>query len=235
MIDAHCHLDSFRNLDDTIKEAKGRLDAIVTCGYSIETSKKSVDIAKQYADYVFPVVGVAPQTAMSMQSKDWDIEIPDTAVAIGEIGLDFHWGKSEEEKKLQYECFGYFLDIAEQCSLPVVIHSRNSHDEVLGVLAERRLKAVVLHCFSGKLEHAQIAHQRGYVLSFPPIPSKARKEAANLPDVRLIVESDAPYIGKSPLDTVNSAELIAQAQGKGIEEVDRDTTENAKRVFSLDL
>lgn len=233
MIDAHCHLNAFHDIESIIRSSKERLSAIVTCGYSIETSRKAVEISRQYPGFVFPVVGVAPQTAMSMKQKNWDVEIPDSAVAVGEVGLDFHWGKSAEERGLQQECFEHFLDIAEQTGLPVVIHSRDSHDKVMQILGEYKLKGVVIHCFSGRMEHARIALERGYVLSFPPVLSRTRKEVAETLDIRLIVESDAPYVGKTPLDAIVSAELIAKARGKSIEEIDRETTETAMKIFGL--
>jgi len=235
MLDAHCHLDAFPDIEEIIKRSGQKLSAIITCGYSVETSQKAVDIARRYSDFVFPIVGVAPQTAMKMRSKDWKMEIPENAIAIGEIGLDFHWARTEEEKNLQRECFTFFLKIADEIGLPVVIHSRDSYDEVLSTLDMYALKGVMLHCFSGKLEHAKIAEQRRYTISLPPIPSKTRKDAITKTNVAYVVESDSPYIGKTPLDTIIAAEFASKARMKSLEDIDKETTNTAMKLFKLKI
>jgi TatD DNase family protein len=235
MIDAHCHLDSFHNLQQIIDDSKKELEAIITCGFSMESNQKAINISKEYEGFVFPVVGIAPQTAMKMKNKDWEMEIPDATVAIGEIGLDWHWAKTQEEKELQKECFLYFLKLAAEIDLPVVIHSREAHDEVFSILGEQPSGKVMLHCFTGSLEHAKLAETNGWVLSFPPIPSRSRSEVAQKLNVKLVVESDAPYIGRFPLDTAKSVELIAAAKGKKKEEVAAETAMVTKEFFGLKL
>ena len=232
-IDAHCHLEAFKNLDEIIKKSKQSLDAIITCGHSIESSKKNIKIAKSYEGYVYPVIGVGPQSAMNMKSKDWKIEIPDSAVAIGEIGLDFHWAKTAEEKQLQKECFEYLLDAALQIDLPVVIHSREAHTNVIQILEEKKVRKVCWHCFSGSIEDAKYAINQGHIISFIPLSSKIRAEIANMPNAKIVVETDAPYIGKFPWDVVKSAELIADYKKVKLEQIEKETRENTKSFFKI--
>ena len=232
-IDSHCHLESFKNLEDIIRESKKSLDSIITCGHSIESSRQNVEIAKNYEGFVYPVVGIGPQSAMHMKGKNWEIEIPDSAVAIGEVGLDYHLGKSSEEKQLQKECFEYFLDIAVQADLPVVIHSRESHADIIQIIEEKNLKKVCWHCFSGSVQDAEYAISKGHYVSFIPLQSRTRAEIAKLPGIKTLIETDAPYIGKFPWDVVKSAELISSYRQVKLEEIEKETRENAKSFFKI--
>lgn len=232
LIDSHCHLDAFRNYKEIIKISKDKLEALITCGYSRESNDIAVKISKEYEGYVFPIVGIAPQTAMKMKGREWEIKIPEEAIAIGEIGLDFHWAKTSEEKYLQRECFNYFLKIAEETDMPVVIHSREAYDEVINILSEYKIRNIIFHCFTGEIRHAMIAREKGWILSFPPIPSKNRREVAKL-DVKLIVETDAPYIGKFPWDVIKSIEFIAESKNVKIEKIENDTIKNTREVFRI--
>lgn len=232
-IDSHCHLESYRNLPEIIQKSKSTLEAIISCGHSIESSRQNLEIAHKYEGFVYPVVGVGPQSAMKMRQKDWSIEIPDSAVAVGEIGLDYHWAKNPDEKQLQKECFLHFLKMAAQTDLPVVIHSRDSQKEVIDILEEEKPKTVIWHCFSGTVKDAEWAIHQGYYISFIPIPSRTRSEVAKLPNIKPLIETDAPYIGKFPWDVINSAEIIADARKEKLEKIEKETRENAKSAFGI--
>ena len=82
-IDSHCHLEAYKNLDEIIKQSRQQLEAIISCGHSVESSKQNTEIAKKYQGFVYPVMGVGPQTAMKMKSKNWQLKITDSAVAVG--------------------------------------------------------------------------------------------------------------------------------------------------------
>jgi TatD DNase family protein len=230
MIDSHCHLDSFKNLENLIKKWT-ILEAIVTCGYSKESSRANLEIAKKYEGFVFPIVGISPQIAMKMKDENFDINI-ENAVGIGEIGLDYHWAKTKEEREMQIKCFIHFLKIAEEIDLPVFIHSRNSMKEVLDILSNYKIK-VIMHCFSGNFDEGKIAIDRGYLLSFPPIESKERKKVASLGLEHFVVESDAPYIGKEPTDTFKSAELLSRYSKENFDKIDRVTSLNIKKILNI--
>lgn len=234
MIDSHCHLDSFKNIEETTDSCKkAGIEALITCGYSEESSKKGIELAKRFEGYVFPAVGVAPQTAMKMPQKNWVIGVPDEAVAIGEIGLDYHWAKTTEEKGLQKECFLHYLGLASELDLPVVIHCRDAWSEVIEILDREEADKIILHCFSGSFDDAKFAANKGWVISFPPIPSSTRKTIAGKLEVSLIVESDSPYIGKTPLDIRRAIEIISSAKNKKTEEVAAETARNARTAFGI--
>ncbi|MEM2974258.1 MAG: TatD family hydrolase [Candidatus Micrarchaeia archaeon] len=233
LIDSHCHLEAYSNPDEIIFRSKSSLEAIISCGHSIESSKKNIDIALRHEGFVYPVVGIGPQSAMGMKSRGWEMEIPDSAVAVGEIGLDYHWAKTSEERQLQKECFLYFLEIASQINLPVVIHSRKSQSDVIKILEEAMPRVVIWHCFSGTLEDAKWAVKQGHYISFIPIHSKTRRDIARLPGIKPLVETDAPYIGKYPEDSRKAVELIADSRNERIEKIEEETRENAKAAFSI--
>jgi TatD DNase family protein len=233
-IDSHCHLESYKNLDEIIQRSKSSLEAIISCGHSVESSKQNASIAQKYEGFVYHVAGVGPQSAMKMKSRDWKIEIPDSAVAVGEIGLDYHWAKTADERQLQKECFLYFIDIASQTSLPIVIHSRDSQQDVIQILEDKKPEKVIWHCFSGTIEEAKWAISQGHYISFIPIPSSTRKEIAKLPGARLLVETDAPYIGKFPWDVKKAAEIIAGSREEKLEKIGEETRKNAKLAFGID-
>ncbi len=242
MIDSHCHLDAFSKieLDKIIEESKeNRMEAIIASGFSLESSKKAVEISKIYENFVFPTVGVGPQIAMKMKNKEWE-KISDkllgSSVAIGEIGLDYKWAKTIKGKNLQKDCFLFFLNLAKEIDLPVVIHSRDSYPDIFKILEEASPKKVLLHCFSGNFEDAKIASSRKYWISFPPIQSRAREKIAERSkelNCYLVVETDSPYIGKRPIDCFKAIKLIADARKEKIENIEKETTENAKRFFGI--
>ncbi len=234
MIDSHCHLDSFKNLEVLIGKWKKSkvLEAIITCGYSKESSMTCLGIAKKHEHFVFPVVGISPQIAMKMKDENFDIKIGN-AVGIGEIGLDYHWAKTNEERNRQIKCFIHFLKIAEEIDLPVFIHSRKSVKEVLDILSNYNLK-VIMHCFSGTFEEGKIAIERNYLISYPPVESKNRRKIAEHWGLEnFVVESDAPYIGKEPTDVIKSVEILSKYSKEKIEKVDFLTSSNIKRILKI--
>ncbi|MEM3030277.1 MAG: TatD family hydrolase, partial [Candidatus Micrarchaeia archaeon] len=150
------------------------------------------------------------------------------------VGLDGKYGRTEEERAGQRECFEAFVEKALEKNLPLVIHSRQAEREVLEVLAERRAERVLLHCFSGKAEQALEAAERGFLFSIPPVSSKERRKIAReIPLEKLLLESDAPYLGREPTDILKSAQIIAGEKGLEVETVVAATAENARRFYGL--
>ncbi len=239
IIDAHCHLDSFKNLEEIITESRtGKMRAVVTCGYSLESSLASLKIASAHRNFVFPVIGISPQVAMNTESADAIMKLirekKDEIVGVGEIGLDYHWGKTDEQKKRQRAHFLSQLTLALELGLPVVIHSRDAEEDVLKILFESGAREALLHCFSGSAEQAARAIERGFSLTVPPMHSKNRRKVIKSADMNyLLVESDAPYIGKKPTDALRSVELIAEVKGARVEDVAAATCGNARKFFEI--
>jgi TatD DNase family protein len=234
--DAHCHLESCAGLP---------LDIIlhITSGYSHESNQKNARVAGQYSN-AYLCAGIAPQEAMKhkdikIKLVEWEEaiagKIADAGklVAIGEIGLDYHWAKTDEEKFLQHECFISQLELAERLSLPVVIHSRDAEEACLEILGNFNLN-YMMHCFSGKSEAALAAASHKGIISVPPLRSKERKQfVRDLPLEKLVVESDAPYIGKEPSAAMESIKMIAEIKELPEDAVRRQTLLNTEEFFRI--
>ena len=240
-VDSHCHLDAFKNYDEVISKAlKSGVKAIVTSGCSGKENKKTLEIAKKYPNYVFPAIGLAPQEAMDMGSFDSSLsflkENKASIVGVGEIGLDFHWGKTPEQISRQRGCFELFLEFALSEKLPLVVHSREAEKEVLEFVMKKGAEKVLLHCFSGDLSLAETAAEHGFLISVPPVLSKGREKIIKHVSLEnLLLESDAPYLGGEPSGVNVSARMIADIKGMDIEEVSRVTTSNCISLFDLKL
>lgn len=234
--DAHCHLDSC---------AGGLLPhaLYITCGTSHETNLKNLRIAQQNEN-AYLCAGISPQEAMRHRDvkialPEWEEEISTAIadsgklVAIGEIGLDYHWAKSEEEKHLQQECFVSMLQLAERLSLPVVIHSREAEEQVLDIVRNFNLD-YMMHCFSGKAETAAAAVAHRAIISIPPVMNSERKKfIAVTPLERLVAESDAPGIGKSPEAALESIKMIAEIKQLDAAAVQKATLLNTASFFRI--
>ena len=231
--DAHCHLESVAGgFSPTILH--------VTCGYSHQANMRNGKIAEENEN-VCLCAGIAPQEAMKhpdvkIKLIEWEEAIAalPKLVAIGEIGLDYHWAKTPEERFLQHECFISQLVLAEKLGLPVVVHSRDAEAEVLDILGNFNLR-FMLHCFSGTNEQAKAAVALGRaVVSVPPLRSKERKQfIRDLPLGKLLAESDAPYIGKTPSDTLEAIKTIAEIKEMDVEAVKKQLLLNTISFFGI--
>lgn len=250
MIDTHCHLEmsAFDNdRDQVIARAKQALDAAITIGSNFDGCKGAVDLAGKY-DFIYAAVGLHPHDAKDFteeiftQIKEWVKD--DKVVAIGEIGLDYHYDHSPRE--VQREVFTRQLSFAVQADLPVVIHSREAKEDTLSILVESGVNKGILHCFSGDRDMADRAMAMGLHISIAgPVTFKKatmlQEIARIIPDERLLVETDAPYLtpepfrGKrnEPAYVLHTARFLAGLRGVTAEDIDRITTVNAKRLFGI--
>ena len=173
-IDTHCHLNDEKFADDligTIKRAKlAGVNRIINFGDTIESSKDVVKLASEHDD-LFAGIGIHPEEIDDFFNNDSINILADLAnhkkvVAIGEIGLDYHWEKDFDRRKRQQEIFIKQLDLARQLDLPVCIHERDAHGDALKILkSEAKGLRGVLHCFSGSLEMEGL-HPDHFPLSF---------------------------------------------------------------------
>ncbi len=248
-IDSHCHLQ----LDDAdpaelIDRARARdVVAMVCVGTDLITSTQAVELAATHDD-VFAVVGLHPHEA-SRLTDEWpgieDLITADGVVGIGEAGFDLHYEHSPRAD--QERAFRRQIRAALERSLPLVIHSREAWDETFAVLeAEGVPEGTVFHCFTGGPSEAERAVAMGALLSFSGIVSfrnaaELRAAAAGVPDERLLVETDAPYLAPVPhrgspnepayVSDVGAA--LAGARGEPVGVVAGITRRNAIRVFGL--
>jgi TatD DNase family protein len=257
-VDAHAHLEIVTNsapdsaevgrvLDDA--RAAG-VDRVVQVGYSAEQSQWCVDAAEHWKGRVLAAVALHPNEAPVVEDleHDWSI-IAKLAVhprvrAIGETGLDYFRTPPELRKK-QQESFKWHIELAKKHKKALVIHDRDSHEDVLSILLEVGApEKTVFHCYSGDLEMAKICVDRGYVLSFAGTLTfknapQLREAVKIVPDDQLLVETDSPFLAPMPhrgaLNTpAQIANIVrAMADERDVSDAELATTlsNNAERIF----
>ncbi len=263
MIDTHCHLEMTPydpDREDVIKRAReAGLEAVITIGSDFEGCKGAVALAEKY-DFIYATVGIHPHDAKDFsedifnQIKRWATpphpplskggQRGGKIVAIGEIGLDYHYDHSPRE--IQKDVFKKQLYYAKEVNLPVIIHSREAKKDTLKILEESGVTKGVMHCFSGDMEMAERTMAMGFYISIAgPVTfknaAKLREIAKAIPDDYLLIETDAPYLTPEPLRgkrnepafVVHTAKFIADLRGVSFEDIDRITTVNAKRLFGI--
>jgi len=250
IFDTHAHYDdsSYAADRDEILSAmtKNNVKYIINQGINIETSKFAISLADKYS-HIYAAVGIHPEDV----DKAEDInEIKKLAthkkvVAIGEIGLDYHYDNTN--KPLQQKYFYEQLNIANDFSLPVVVHDRDAHKDILDTLKSIKVEKVgVVHCFSGSVEMAKELLKLGYYLGFDgPITFKNARTALEvleyIPLDRILIETDAPYLTPVPfrgkrnnsMYLVHVIDKIAEIKGISSEEVSDITMKNAKILFNI--
>ncbi|MCD7709434.1 MAG: TatD family hydrolase [Clostridiales bacterium] len=252
IFETHAHYDDAR-FDADREEVLARVHAaavspIINVGSSIESTKISLKIAGSH-DYVYAAVGVHPDSVDELNEENFAWLTEQTkhpkAVAVGEIGLDYHHGK--EEMELQKKWFIRQLDLARESGLPVIIHSRDAAEDTLTIMREQRAEEIpgVIHCFSYSLEIAREFEKMGYyfgiggVVTFPN-SKRLVSAVAQLPMERILLETDSPYLAPQQRrgernDSGNIPfviEKIAEIKGMKADEVERIAEENAYRLFA---
>lgn len=248
-IDSHAHYDAeqFDNDRDELLERihKAGVRNIVNMGCNMERSKISVEYSRKYP-FVYAAVGIHPEDVEGVpenylqQLKEW-AELPKT-VAIGEIGLDYHY--ENYNSALQKKFFEEQLDLAKELSLPVVIHSRDATEDTMEILRKRGAVNGVMHCFSGSAETAKQVLALGMNISFTGVLTfkNARRaiEALEIvPLERLMLETDCPYMAPEPnrgtrCDSsmiIYIIQKIAEIKGVSPELVAKQTMENTLKLF----
>ncbi len=249
LIDTHCHFE-IENEEKFLKELKqiedqGVLKIIVSC-CTKEEQRKNIPILST-KENIFLALGYHPEEVEDIQEEDLKnleemIKRYRNVVAIGEIGLDYHYTKENKEK--QKQLFEKQLSLAQKLSLPVVIHSRDATLDTIECLKKYPVKGVI-HCFSGSLETAQIYIKMGFLLGIGGIVtfknSHLQEVIKEIPLEKIVLETDSPYLAPVPhrgeRNTPAYIPIIAQriSEIKNIsqEEVDNVTTETANSLFHL--
>jgi len=249
LADSHCHLYMAENPAGWLERARAvGVTRLLVPGTTLEDSRRAVSAAREQ-EGIFAAVGVHPHEA-----KDFD---PDQdgpgleqlarqreVVAVGEVGLDFHYDHSPREK--QVEVLEWMLDLAARLSLPVILHNRESSAEMLAILSRHppRDGPGVFHSFTESAEFGGKALDLGYLVSFSGMitfraADNIRDAARGLPLDRMLVETDAPFLapvpyrGKpnEPAFVVETARKLAEVKGLALEEVASETTANFERLF----
>lgn len=251
MIDTHCHLNSERFAGDVQsavdRAAAAGVEKMLVVGYDLPSSRLAVQLADVHPGVICAVVGVHPHDARNW-SAEAAAEVRQLAahlavVAIGEIGLDFHYDFSTPEE--QYAPFREQLALAREAGLPVVVHCREAYPETLAVLAEAgEPVAGVMHCWGGSDLEAARCVELGMHLGFGGTltfknADQVRACARAAPLDRILLETDAPYLApvpyrgqrNEPAYVVEVAKRLAELRETTVEAVDETTTTNALRLF----
>lgn len=251
IFDTHAHYND-RAFDEDRDELLRSLPALgvdnaVCIGYDLPSSRRAVEIAEQYP-HIYAAAGFHPEN-LEDYSEDGIQQIrallqhPKT-IAIGEIGMDYHW--KEMPPELQKKAFDRQLTLAEELDMPVIIHAREATEDTLEILSRHKGVSGVMHCFSGSAETAKILVSWGFYIGFTGVLTfkNARHpvEAVGvIPKERLLLETDCPYMAPVPWRGKRScspmiqsvAERMAEIKGVSPQEMIDIAAENARRLFRL--
>lgn len=254
LIDTHCHLDPAyfpEGADETLTRARSAgVTGFVCIGVgSLEQTQSALDLAQRRSD-VWATVGVHPHDAGTcdavLEAELRRLSAAPRVVAIGEIGLDFHYEHSPREQ--QAAVFRRFIHLARELKKPIVIHTRSAPAETLQILADEGASDVggIIHCFSENKAFAQRALDLGFDLSFSGIVTFKRatdiqEVAAWAPADRILVETDSPYLAPVPLRgkrcepayVLHTARFVANLRGIAVEDLAQQTSQNAARRLGV--
>lgn len=253
LFDTHAHLNAEQfneDLPEVIQRAKEEgVETIVVVGFDRPTITKAMEICDQY-DFIYASIGWHPVDAIDMTDEDlaWIEELSShpKVVALGEMGLDYYWDKSP--KSVQKEVFRRQIQLAKKVKLPIIIHNREATADIVTILKEEGASEVggIMHCYSGSVEVAKECLEMNFYISLggPVTFKNARKPkevAEAVPLNKLLIETDCPYLAPHPYRGKRNepsyvklvAEQIAELKGISYEEVAKQTTSNAKKLFGI--
>ena len=253
-IDSHCHLDrldltSFdNNLDNVITAAeKAQVSQLLCVSVTLEDFPLMADKTAKY-DNVLLTCGTHPlnQSDEVDQSQLAKLSQTPRVIAIGETGLDYFY--APETKAVQLDSFRKHIRVANQLNKPLIIHTRDAQKDTLDILREENAQNVggILHCFTETWEMAEQAIEMGFYISFSGIvtfknASALREVAKKVPDDKILIETDAPYLApvphrgsqNQPAYVVEVAKHLASIRGQSVEHIAEISTKNFKRLFKL--
>ena len=256
LFDSHAHYDDEKFNEDRdyiIEEVyKSGVTKFVSAGYSLESSKKGIEISNKY-DYVYTTCGISPNDITDGKDKITQelIQIEKLAkenakvLAIGEIGLDYYWNK--DNKDLQKYVFLEQIKIANKLNLPIMIHTRDAIMDTIEIIKNTEfVKPGIFHCCPLNKELIQAGLNKDFYISFAgPVTFKNSKNAKEIvsmvPLEKILIETDSPYLSPEPnrgkrndsRNVLFIAKKIAEFKNITVEEIAKITYENAKHVFNI--
>jgi TatD DNase family protein len=255
VIDTHCHLTHKRfagDASETISRAKDAgVVACVAIGTGVEDAGRALQLAREHPGYVFATAGLDPFSSHAAGER-FDAAFEELATllssgafrAVGEIGLDYHYDL--DPRPVQAERFERQLDLAARLDLPVVVHVREAHDDMIAILSAHPRNRGVIHSYTGSPAEAERYLDAGWRLAFNGVltfkKADAVREAARIaPLTRILVETDSPYLAPvphrgarcEPAFVAQVVAALAGARGEAVETIDLATTRNAVALFGL--
>jgi TatD DNase family protein len=254
LIDTHAHLDQ-EEFDADRADVIGRaaaagVEAIVAVGVTAESSEAAVELAADFPS-IYAAVGIQPNYCGQAKPGDWEqilqLAKASKVVGIGETGLDRYWDYSPFA--VQQDYFDRHLRLSQECGLPFIVHTRESDADVLAMLEEahrREPLSGVMHSFTGSEQTAARCLELGLYISFAGMVTFKKSEelravAAAIPEDRILIETDSPYLAPHPLrgkrnepaNVVHTAGVLAEVRGITYEQFAQQSTANAKRLFRI--
>ncbi len=242
-IDTHAHIEG--DVRKYIDNAKSKnVMVVINASEDYESSINSIKMARENKE-IYACIGVHPLNVNEYKGniKDfYELALDKRVVAIGEIGLDYHYSK--DNKELQKKVFREFLELAENVNKPVVIHMREATMDTINILSEYNVKGVI-HAFSGSLETANILISMGFLLGVGGVltfkNSKLYEVIEKIPIEKILLETDAPYLTPHPYRGQKNesayipiiASSLANYKKVDIKIIEEITTSNAKRIFDI--
>lgn len=254
IFETHAHYDDERfdkDRDDIISSLpfKG-INRVINVGASIESTRTTLELAKRY-DFVYSAVGVHPSEIDGLNDETFEwlrgVAGEEKTVAIGEIGLDYYWEKDEQIRERQREWFKRQMQLARECKLPVIIHSRDAAEDTIQVMKDINAEEIpgVIHCYSYSKEMAREFVKMGYYIGVGGVVTfkNSKKLKETVEDIsleRILLETDCPYMAPEPYRGKRNysgyipyvVAEIARIKNISEEEVIEKTYENAMRLFS---
>ena len=249
--DSHSHMDSAcfdAERDKLITGfAEKQVEGFLNIGCDLESSKRSIVLAEAYP-FVWAAVGSHPDDAAFVDAARIEeyrrLAAHEKVVAIGEIGLDYHY--EDPPRDIQKQAFELQLQLAREVGLPVIVHEREAHGDAMDILDRYPDVTGVFHCYSGSLEMAKELIRRGWYIGFTGVVTfknarKAVEVVKWLPLDRILIETDCPYMAPEPFRGRRNdtglvplvGKAIAAHRGEPEERIMQATTENAKRLFRI--
>ncbi|MEF2932635.1 MAG: TatD family hydrolase [Clostridia bacterium] len=258
LFDSHAHYDD-EKFDQDREEIIQKIydsgvEKFISAGYSLESSKRAIDLADKY-EFIYTTVGISPNDVkQTLEETIEDIKKlediitrkeNDKIVGIGEIGLDYYWNK--ENKEIQKQAFIMQIELANRLNLPITIHTREAVSDTLEILKQHPVQQKgVFHCCPLNRELVKEALKLGFYISFAgPVTFKNSKNAQEIaemvPNDRMLIETDSPYLAPEPVrgtrnDSRNVryiAEKIANIKSLSTEEIAEITYQNTLKIFKI--
>ena len=253
MIDSHAHYDDEQYNDDRdmilSKMKSDGVECIINPASNLESAKKSILLSEKY-DFIYAAVGVHPHDAGTctddVLNEIYTLSKHPKVVAIGEVGLDYYYDFSPRE--VQKDCFIKHIRLAKEAKLPLIIHDREAHQDILNIVVQEKAQEVggVFHCFSGGIQMAEQVINLGFYVSLGgAVTFKNAKKpvavAGYLPLDKLLVETDCPYMAPVPFRGKRNhsayvryvIEKIAEIKKLSFDEIEQKTSKKKKKLFSL--
>lgn len=255
LFDTHCHLNDdeiYARIDEVIEDAqKTGVRKFLVVGYDKKSSLLAIKIAKKY-ECCYATIGFHPTEIFDLSEKDYEsvmkhIDDP-KVVAVGEIGLDYHWIKEPEQRELEKEYFIRQIEFANEHKKPISIHNRDSNEDCMEILkGHRPLYGAIMHCYSGSVEMMReiIKWDKFYISLGGPVTFTNAKTpklvAEEVPLDRLVIETDSPYLTPHPHRGLKNepkylclvSEEIARLKDMSRKHLDDVLYNNSCRIFGI--